>query len=283
MHYGTMIGDNTNIMQRIIDCNNLELQSLEYTDHNSYDMENDLDPDNNFFATINDNCRYYTDEQYNQIIKTDGNISIIHFNSRSLYANFNSIKDYLSQFSHPFDIIAISETWINMDKGVDFELAGYEFNYINRRKKTAGGVAVYVINNLNYKVVESMTTAIDNLVECITIEICLEKSKNILISCLYRAPDTNLEVFKDWMEEVFTLHSQKTLFICGEGGYDLRGETNFKTQGSRTRLKCFCITIYGVKLWNSMNVDLKQCPSINHFKKRYKQQIFKGYRDEAGQ
>ena len=76
---------------KIIDCNNLELQPLEYTDHNYYDMEDELDPDNNFFATINNNCRYYT--------------------------------------------------------------------------------AVYVTNKLNYKVVESMTTAIDNLVECITIEI----------------------------------------------------------------------------------------------------------------
>ena len=71
---------------------------------------------------------------------------------------------------------------------MDFEMDGYEFNYVNRRNKIGGGVAVYVNKNLNYKVIESMTTVIDNLLECITIEICKEKNKNVIISCVYRAP-----------------------------------------------------------------------------------------------
>ncbi len=41
-------------------------------------------------------------------------------------------------------------------------------------------------SNLNYKVIDSMTTVIDNLVECLTVEICMEKSKNLLTSCIYR-------------------------------------------------------------------------------------------------
>lgn len=32
------------------------------------------------------------------------------------------MKEYLSQFSQSFSNIAISETWINTDKGTDFEL-----------------------------------------------------------------------------------------------------------------------------------------------------------------
>lgn len=34
---------------------------------------------------------------------------------------------------------------------------------------------MHVDRNLNYKVLESMTTVIDNLLQCITIEICKEK------------------------------------------------------------------------------------------------------------
>lgn len=93
----------------------------------------------------------------------DSEMSLIHYNSRSLYANFNSIKEYLKQFTKPFTIIAISETWINVDKGMKFELEGYELNCINRKNKSGGGVAIYVDKTLNYKVVESMTTVIDNL------------------------------------------------------------------------------------------------------------------------
>ena len=140
------------------------------------ELEQDIDPDHNFFDYLNNTCCYFTDEQYNDLItKPVHGISIVHFNSRSLYANFKSIKDYLNKFKKPFNIIALSETWLCPEKGFDFELNGYEFNYMNRRGKKGGGVALYIENGLNYKIVESMTTAIDDLMECITVEICMEK------------------------------------------------------------------------------------------------------------
>lgn len=37
------------------------------------------------------------------------------------YANFNNMKNYLHTFSQPFSIIAISETWVSTEKGIDFE------------------------------------------------------------------------------------------------------------------------------------------------------------------
>ncbi len=57
-------------------------------------MENDIEPDNNFFNSLNNNCCYYTEEQFNRAINKDGKLSIIHINSRSLYANFSNIKEY---------------------------------------------------------------------------------------------------------------------------------------------------------------------------------------------
>ena len=119
-------GENSNTAQRINDHDNTELQTFQYTELNLLDMEHDIDPDNYLFNTINNNCCYYTDEQYNQINK-DGKLSIIHINSRSLYTNFARIKDYVNQFKQSFNIVAISETWINAEKGVDFELEGFEF------------------------------------------------------------------------------------------------------------------------------------------------------------
>ena len=201
--YSSTYGDNNLVTQRISEYDQLELKTFEYTDHNLQDLEHDIDPDNNFFSTINNNCCYYTDDQFNQNTKSKGKLSIIHFNSRSLYANFNNIKEYLHKFSQPFNIIAISETWINTEKGMDFELDGSEFMYNNRQNKVGGGVAIYVDKTLNFRVLDRMTTVVDNLLECITIEICKEKTKNQIISCIYRAPGSNIEIFKDWMECMF--------------------------------------------------------------------------------
>ena len=241
--HSSTTGDNRDIIQRIADHEKLELRTFQYTDHNLLDLEHDIDPDNNFFSNINNNCCYYTAEQYNQTIKMDSKLSIIHFNSRSLYANFNNIKEYLSQFKKTFKIIAISETWINADKGMDFELEGYELNCVNRKNKSGGGVAMYVDNNLNYIVVENMTTVIDNLLECITIEICEEKNKNVIISCIYRAPGSSTEAFKDWIGEMFSKTNQKVVFICGDFNIDLLNPNKHKMTDE------FINTMYSMSLY----------------------------------
>ena len=78
-----------------------------------HDLNLDIDPESNFFMNVNNNCCYYTEDQFKNNIKLDHCISIIHFNSRSLYANLTLIKDYLRQFTIPFNVIAISETWLS--------------------------------------------------------------------------------------------------------------------------------------------------------------------------
>lgn len=169
----------------------LDTQQLQAAD-SKQGLEQDTDPDNNSCGHINSRCSYYTDDQYNDLnVESDHRISIIHFNSRSLYTNYTSIRNY----SKPFDIIAPSETWLCLQKGFDFELKGYESNYMNRKGERGGGVALYIENSLNYKVVENMTISIDDSMECITVEICMEKPKNLICSCLYRVPDSSTERF----------------------------------------------------------------------------------------
>lgn len=146
-------------------------------------------------------------------------MSIIHFNSRSLYTNFHNIKEYLSRLNKPFQGIAMSETWLSNEKGVDCELNGYELNYVNRENKKGGGVALYVDRRLNYKIVKNMTN-IDEEMEIIMVEIILEKKKNVIISCVYRAPGSNIETFKS-TERLFAKKYHKDVFICGDFNLDL--------------------------------------------------------------
>ena len=112
----------------------------------------DIDPESNFFDYVKRNCCYYTERQFKEKFNLKRGISIIHFNSRSLYANFNKIKDYLLHYTMQFNIIAISESWLNYDKGTDFELEGYNFNFVNRGNKKGGGVALYVDSKLKYSI-----------------------------------------------------------------------------------------------------------------------------------
>ena len=66
-----------------------------------------------------------------------------------------------------------------------------------------------------------------------------------------------------------------------EGSYFLRGLFNFKMKKVRTTRKSFCISVCGVKLWNGLKEELKQCPNLKLFKTRLKEVILTGYKDEG--
>ena len=48
-----------------------------------------------------------------------------------------------------------------------------------------------------------MSDTIDNIIDYITIEITAEKSKNIMISCIYRTPGTCLDIFNKKLASMF--------------------------------------------------------------------------------
>ena len=87
------------------------------SDHRIMEHENNIDPDKNLFNKLIHDCTYYTDEQFVTSVKLVDSITMIHFNSRSLYSNFEAIKEYLRLFKRPFSVIAVSETWITPDSG----------------------------------------------------------------------------------------------------------------------------------------------------------------------
>ena len=50
---------------------------MEYTEHKLQDMENEVDPENNFYNSSHNQCEYYTEEQFKTSVKMDGVISFI--------------------------------------------------------------------------------------------------------------------------------------------------------------------------------------------------------------
>ena len=65
-----------------------------------------------------------------------------------------------------------------------------------------------------------------------------------------------------------------------EGGYNLRGRGKLKQPFARTTLKSMCISVCGVKLWNSLPEDIKDSKNVAHLKTMFKNNIFEKYRSE---
>lgn len=59
----------------------------------------------------------------------------------------------------------------------------------------------------------------------------------------------------------------QTIFVFHSENKDHRGKFDLKHPYAQTTLKLMCISVCGVKLWNSLKTDLKVCTNIHQFKK----------------
>lgn len=194
-----------------------------------HDFDKDLDPDSHVLNERCDTSKYYTDYEFNLNVNSRDSLSLVHFNIRSLYANFNKLKDYITTFTSRFKIIALSETWISDEKGVDFEIEGYKLYHVSRSEKRGGGVALYVDSLLKCELVEKMSIAIEGIFECVAVEIDMGKNRNVIAGCIYRAQGSKIDVFQDKFEQLLdTQNNHKTFLISGDFNIDFLNQSKCK-------------------------------------------------------
>ena len=233
-------------------CSEFNFNPFSYTEHNYFDYEDDIDPDNNFYNSINVQCHYYTDEKFmkSKFVKSnEKGLSIIHFNGRSLKANLDKIVTYLKLLRYNFDIIAISETGVKDELTTDFDINGYNVKHITRKNTKSGGVSMYIKQELDYKVLHNMTIDIENVMECLTVEIKVKTGKNIIVSCVYRKCNTDIKKFNDHLFNVLSNvnNVKKSFFVCGDFNIDLlKYDKNEAT-------KMFVDMMYGFGLYSLIN------------------------------
>ena len=112
---------------------------------------------NTLITKIDDQCIYY-DSNFNIFddnINNNNTISIMHFNARSLSKNMNDITNYLDCITLKFDIIVITETWLNK-----FNSNVYFMNctllHTTILHKRGGGTSIYIKDNFKFKSIENL-------------------------------------------------------------------------------------------------------------------------------
>ena len=69
---------------------------------------------------------------------------------------------------------------------------GYDAFHTVRNNKRGGGVALYVsivTQELACKLLYCKSFVVNDILECVTIEILLAGQKNVIVTCVYRSPD----------------------------------------------------------------------------------------------
>ena len=105
-------------------------------------------------------CKYYEMDNLSSLSCNSNLISIIHINIRSLQKHFNSLQEFLCLLPTMPRIICLLESRINQKPLINLELPNYKLEHIDS-PTPAGGVAVYVSNELCIEIVSNLSLNID--------------------------------------------------------------------------------------------------------------------------
>ena len=148
-------------------CSKNNFQQFKYKDYKFGNRNTDLDPDNNFYNAVNTSCEYYTEGQVSNKLNNCNSLAVMHFNARSLQANFDKIELCVTQINDTVDIVAISEIWLtDSDSGNLYELNGYTVHIPGKYKK-GGGASLYIGNHLYFDKLNALSQVIENVMETV--------------------------------------------------------------------------------------------------------------------
>ena len=131
---------------------------------------------------------------------------------------FDEFLSILNTFQ--FSVLAITETWLHSTSPPIFNIDKYKFIHIDLNNGKGGGVALYIYDNLQYKVRHDIQL---EGIETLFIEIIDDKHKNKIIGVMYRPPNNVADVFLDNLESCLELISRenKEIYITGDFNIDL--------------------------------------------------------------
>lgn len=215
---------------------------FEMNDDNNMSPMTDNDPDTNYFSVnipdfFND-CKYYNSEAFKSKLTQIGGenqLSMLHCNIRSAVKNANNLSHHLNSSYCEFDVIALSETWLNESNSTFSGFTNYNHEY-NIRKiikedgsyKKGGGVSLLINDNIQYEIIPKFTAS-NEIYESIFIEIKCSNS-NIIVGCIYRPPGNNISTFNEKFE--LLLHdinkTNKKAYIMGDYNINLLNKSSHK-------------------------------------------------------
>lgn len=131
-------------------------------------------------------------------------LRILQWNARSLCANGQEFKGYLSKMKEKPNVICIQETWLN--SRLDFVLKGYVSVRRDREEGIGGGCVTFIKEGMPYRTLEKGVN-----LEYIVIEIWYGIKEYVIIN--FYNPCKKLTM--DSMEEIKGLNEERVIW-CGD-------------------------------------------------------------------
>ena len=153
-----------------------------------------------------------------------GDLSVLCVNVRSIRNKFAEFKAHLSEVKRKFSFIFITESWLKADDDVTFEIEGYKSKSIYREGRRGGGIKLYFLEYLSLDVITEQTF-VEDFCEMLTVESKVPKYGKIILSCIYRPPNTPFESFLEKMENLLSFVHNSRAIVTGDFNLNISGDS----------------------------------------------------------
>jgi hypothetical protein len=146
-------------------------------------------------------------------------IKVIHQNLRSYKRNFSEFAVVLNSMNVKFDVIILSETWMDGSDCVD-RLDGYDIILTTKKINQNDGIVVY-INNDNF----SATCAEVDVggIKCLSLD-CVRDGHRYNILAVYRNHSCDFELFINGLSDYYSSTRKDTTYVLvGDMNYNILG------------------------------------------------------------
>ena len=171
-----------------------------------------------FFKNNNDGGIYGNNN--NNATTTDGCkfVNIMHQNIQCLRNKIPELDILINNTISNIDILCVTEHWLRESEYSFYILPNYQLASIFcRTTHRGGGTAIYIKNDFKYKCKNHTLYLNEEMnFEHVVAEVEISAIK-LLIVCIYKSPDSKLEIFFKKLESLIDLlKKEKYLVICGD-------------------------------------------------------------------
>ena len=153
----------------------------------------------------NNDCSYLEPDQFPNHAENLNRQSYFHFNCRGLSSNWESFRDLLcDHFS--FDVVGINEVF-GCDNDKRIYLPGYQNIFTRSRDDgNRGAVALFIKDNIQFKIGEDIRVFIPQIFESSFIEIDTSKGDKAIVGVIYK-PNTALraDLFTSTIHDIINI------------------------------------------------------------------------------
>ena len=161
------------------------------------ETEIEQDPlDTDCFKTeFEDDCDYLSLEETQDIKLTVADLVVLQLNCRGLISKQKDLSQFLFELlgENKVDIVILIETWLTPESVKRLSVPGYSYYGKTRKNRKGGGVGFLISEGLSFKLREDLIS-INTVTENCHIEL-LDTDKKIIVSALYRPPNTDVNDF----------------------------------------------------------------------------------------